>query len=295
MRLPILAGLLSILTLHTAFAGGGWPQPKGKGYIKLSQSILRSRDYFAPDGSILPITTTSVYSTALYGEYGLTDRLTGLLYAPLFVRSTINRRVSTINGGEEPGDAFDGPGDLELGLKYGLITEGPVVLAASLWLHLPLGENVGGATELLQTGDGAFSQLLQVEASHSFYPAPFYASLGVGFRNRGTATFDYDLGQQKLDYSDEFRWNGEVGWTPNARLLFALKWQQVVSLKNGGSGGQTGNSSLFGNNVAYFSITPEVSYTLPGGFGLGVAVGTAVSGRNILAAPNIGVGIHYTF
>jgi len=293
-----MKNILTILFLTViflpAFAGGGWPQPKKGGYFKLGQSALRAGQYFSPDGTLLPITTTSMYMTTLYGEYGITGRLTGLLNAPLFVRSTINNKESTITGAVEPGDAFNGIGDIEFGLKYGLITQGPVVLSASLWLKLPTGKNVGGTTELLQTGDGAFSQMVKLEASHSFYPTPIYATLSTGYRHRGSATFEYALGDQDVRYSDEFRWGGEVGWTPKNWLL-ALKWEQVIPLDNGSAGGETGSSSLFGNNVAYFGVIPEVNYIFNNGFGISASIGGALSGKNILGAPNFVVGIFYTF
>lgn len=271
-------------------AGGGWPQPEGHGYFKFSQSVLRAGDYYSPSGDILPITTTSIYMTHLYGEFGFTNRFTALLSAPLFVRSTLNNRESTINGAVEEGDAFNGVGDIQLGLKYGLITQGPIVLSASLWLKLPTGDNVGGNTELLQTGDGAFSQMLLLEASHSFYPAPFYATLSTGFRQRGSATLDYASGADEVVYSDEFRWGGEFGWTPGPVSL-ALKWEQVIPLENGGAGGETGASSLFGNNIAYFSVTPEVNYNVNSKFGVSASAGFALSGQNILASPNFLAGV----
>ncbi len=291
-QLPAI--LFFLLFSFSSFAGGGWPQPRKGGYFKLSQSFLRAGQYFSPDGTLLPITTTSIYMTTIYGEYGITDRLTGLLNAPLFVRSTINNRESTITGIVEPGDALNGVGDIEFGIKYGLLTQGPVVLSASLLLKLPTGNNVGGTTELLQTGDGAFSQLIKMEASHSFYPTPIYATLATGYRHRGSATYDYALGEQDVRYSDEFRWGGEVGWTPRNWLL-ALKWEQVVPLDNGSEGGETGSSSIFGNKVAYFGLIPEVNYIFNSGFGISASVGAALSGKNILGSPNFAVGVFYTF
>lgn len=274
-------------------AGGGWPQPKGKGFFKFSESFLRASQFFSPDGSTIDITTTSIYTTSFYGEYGISNRLTATIYAPLFIRSTINNLRSTVNDVEVPGDSFNGFGDLNLGIKYGILTKGPIALSASVTFGLPTGNNVGGNSELLQTGDGEFNQLFQLEASHSFYPAKFYATLSVGFNNRTTATFAYSLGEEEVEYSDEFHWGGEIGWTPSNKWVIALKWAQVVSLKNGNSGGNTGNSSLFGNNVEYFSVTPEISYSLNDKWGFSVSAGGAVSGKNILAAPVISGGVFF--
>ncbi|MEM8909631.1 MAG: hypothetical protein AAGD05_17415 [Bacteroidota bacterium] len=286
-----IVALIMICSVQAVFAGGGWPQPKGKGFFKFSQSFLRASQFFSLDGSTVDITTTSVYTTSLYGEYGFTNRLTGTLYAPLFIRSTINNQQSTINDVVVPGDSFNGPGDINLGIKYGILTQGPIALSASLILGLPVGDNVGGNTELLQTGDGEFNQLIQLEASHSFYPAKFYATLSVGFNNRTSATFDYSVGEEEVEFSDEFHWGGEIGWLPTDRWTFALKWAQIVSLNNGSTAGNTGSSSLFGNNVEYFSITPEINYSIADQWGVSLSAGGAISGRNILAAPIINFGV----
>jgi len=148
---------------------------------------------------------------------------------------------------------------------------------------------------LLQSGDGAFSQKINIEASHSFYPSPFYTTLGVGFNHRGTTHYSYRLGEEEVNYSDEFRWGGEFGWTPGDHWMLNIKWLQVVSLKNGTTNGETGSSSIFGNNVEYFSITPEVNYAFSESWGISVAIGTAITGKNILGDPNYNLGIFYTW
>jgi len=289
-----IAIFIVLLFAGQAIAGGGWPQPVGEGYFKLSQSMIRAKQYFNPDGDLIDITTTSVYMTSIYGEFGIANRLTGLIYAPVFVRSTINNRESTLNGRVEPGDEFNGIGDFDLGLKYGLITKGAIPVSASLVLGLPIGKNVGGESELLQTGDGEFNQLLRLEASHSFSGAPIYATLLVGYNNRGSATFKYASGEETINYADQFQWGGEIGWTPSSKLLVSVKWLHLSSLDNGDDMGNTGSSSVFGNNISYFSITPEVNLGLTDNFGLSASVGTVMSAKNILAAPNINFGLYYT-
>jgi hypothetical protein len=273
-------------------AQSAWTQKQNAGYFKLSQSMIRADQFFNPNGDLIDITTTSVYSTVFYGEYGINDRLTALVNAPLFVRSTINDLESNIDGTVIPGDEFNGLGDIQLGLKYGVITSGPVVLAASGQVKLPTGENVGGDTELLQSGDGAWGALGMIHASHSFYPRPFYASLSVGYQWRGTADLDYSSGPLTVDYDDAFVWSGELGWTPNKNWAVALKWTQVQPFGEDVTEGVTGGSSIFGNRIAYFAITPEVNYAV-GNWGFSAAAGGVFSAKNILAAPNFSLGVFF--
>lgn len=291
-KISVLFVLFSLSTLQT-FAGGGWPQPVGEGYFKLNQAVIRATQYFDPNGNLVDITTTSVYMSSIYGEFGISERFTGVIYAPLFVRSTINNRESTLNGRIEAGDQFNGVGDIDLGLKYALITKRPVALSASVILGLPTGQNVGGESELLQTGDGEFNQLFRLEASHSFHPAPIYATLSVGYNNRGSADFEYASGALSVDYADQFQWGGEIGWTPSSKLLLSLKWSHLTSIDNGDNNGNTGSSSVFGNNISYFSVTPEVNFALTGNIGFSASVGTVMAAKNILGAPSLNFGVYY--
>lgn len=273
-------------------AQSGWTQNQNAGYFKLNQSVIRAGQFFNPDGDLIDITTTSVYSTVLYGEYGLTDRLTALLNAQLFVRSTINKLESRVDGTVIPGDEFNGLGEIQLGLKYGIIKSGPIVLAASAQLKLPTGENVGGDTELLQSGDGAWGAIGMIHASHSFYPQPFYASLSVGYQWRGPADLEYSSGLVNVDYDDAFVWSGEVGWTPNEKWALALKWSQVQPFEADASEGVTGSSSIFGNRITYFAIIPEVNYTMQN-WGVSASAGGVFFARNILAAPSFNLGVFF--
>ena len=273
-------------------AQSGWTQNQNSGYFKLNQSAIRAGQFFNPDGDLIDITTTSVYSTVFYGEYGLNDRLTALLNAQLFVRSTINELESRADGAVIPGDEFNGLGEIQLGLKYGLITEGPIVLAASTQLKLPSGESVGGDTELLQSGDGAWGAIGMLHASHSFYPKPFYANLSVGYQWRGTADLEYSSGLVSVDYDDAFIWGGELGWTPNKSWALALKWTQVQPFEADESEGVTGSSSIFGNRLTYFAVIPEVNYIVQN-WGFSASVGGVLFAKNILAAPSTNFGVFF--
>ena len=290
MKRILFFALLIFGLLPNINAQSAWTQKQNAGYFKLNQSAIRASQFFNPDGNLIDITTTSVYSTVLYGEYGLNDRLTALLNAQLFVRSTINDLESRVDGAVIPGDEFNGLGEIQLGLKYGLITSGPIVLAASGQVKLPTGENVGGNSELLQTGDGAWGALGMLHASHSFYPQPFYASLSVGYQWRGTADLEYSSGLLTVDYDDAFVWSGEVGWTPTEKWALALKWAQVQPFGSGASEGVTGSSSIFGNRITYFAVIPEVNYTM-GNWGVSASAGGVLFAKNILAAPSFNFGV----
>ncbi len=269
--------LCVVLSFHS-FAGGGWSQKKGEGFFYLYQRMLRGKKFFANDKSIVNIATTGAYFTSLYGEYGVTNRLTAIGTVPLFVRVTKNA-VDYSSGLYIPGDQVNSFGDVDLGLKYGLIQDKPVVLAVSLLAGIPSGNPKGGSSEILQTGDGEFNQQVRFDVSGGFNSG-IYLSSYAGFNNRTNG------------FSDEFHYGIEVGYAKN-KLLLMLKSTGVESFYNGNAAIiQTG---IFSNNIEYLSIGLEGGYYLDKAKKVGVLGGVngAFFARNLLAVPSIHLGIFY--
>lgn len=276
-----LFNLILILALcsNAAFAGGGWPQKKGKGYFKVSQFVIISDQYYSPAGDILDIVTASVFNTSFYGEYGLTDRLTAVAYVPFFSRATLNEEVSGRDGRQlSPGDEVNSFGDTDLSLKYGLIVNKPIVVSAMLTFGLPLGNDAGGDTQILQTGDGEFNQMISIEASRSLRKGRAWISTLVAFNNRSNS------------FSDEFRLGLEVGHKLGERWIINAKLLSVNSLNNGNDL-ETPTNGIFSNNIEYLAFTPEVAYQFKGKFGVSASVGTALNGRRVLASPSYSLGV----
>lgn len=274
------AGLLICLVYASlaVLAGGGWPQAKGSGYYKLNQNWIIADSFYGPEGDLVSIRTTSLYTTSLYGEYGITKRLTVILYFPFFVRNTLNEEQYSPSGTVIPGEALNAVGDTDISFKYGLIIDKPVVLSATLLFGLPFGKTSGGEGGILQTGDGEFNQMLRIDASASFYPAPVYASAYVGFNNRTE------------NFSDEFRLGAEVGYTFFKKLTAIAKLDIVQSTYNGGE--EVAENGIFSNNTEYVSPTLEFGYAVQERWGVALSGGFAFSAKNILASPNFGVGLY---
>lgn len=271
--------LLLLVLPMMSFAGGGWPQKKGKGYFKLSQYFIISDRYFSPAGDLLDIATASIYQTSFYGEYGITDRLTGIAYVPFFSRATLNEQVSSFNGDVlAEGDAVNSFGDTDLTLKYGLIVDKPIVVSASLTLGLPLGNSAGGDTGVLQTGDGEFNQMVTVEASRGLRKGRAWISALLAFNNRSDS------------FSDELRYGLELGHKLGEKWIANFKLLSVNSLNNG-SDFETPSNGIFSNNIEYIATTYELAYSWSEKYGVSAAIGTALDGRRVLASPSFSAGI----
>ena len=275
---------ISFLFSFSAFAGGGWPQPKGHGFFKFSQWWLISDQHFTDTGLLDPNVTQGIFKTSIYAEYGFTDRLTGILYFPLFSRTYFNNTVSATTGEIlTAGEAINGVADTDISLKYGLIVNKPVVLSATLTLGLPFGESQGGTAGNLQLGDGEFNQMLQLDAGTSFQlgKVAAYANAYAGFNNRTNG------------FSDELRYGIEAGTGFFGSKLYTIfRLYGISSLKNGSNRNNENSTSIFANNTEFLTFSPEIAYNINEKWGVSATYASALKGRLIFAAPSYAVGVY---
>lgn len=279
IRIGFITLLLLVLKSNLAMSTG-WPQPKGGGYFKLDFYTIRARKFFSDDAQIYNIngsgTLFGTYTTSIYGEYGLTKRLTGIAYIPFFVRNTVNEGVGSITGEVlQPGLENNNFGDVDLGVKYHFFQKGAFVMSATLMLGLPTGD--ANNPNLLYTGDGEFNQFGRVDLGYG--AKRWYAAGFVGVNNRTN------------DFSEELRYQGEYGyWLKPSQLLATVKLAGVMSFNNG-TPENTGNG-LFSNNVEYMSPQLGLHYAFKSNWGISATAAGAVSGRNVLAAPSFSFGVY---
>ena len=284
MRRHIVATLfLSFILAVCTNAQSAWNKEKRSGFIKLDETIIYSDDFYSREGQIVNIRTTGVYITSLYGEYGITDSITGFVYFPFFFRNTRNEVTQQNSGITEPGESLNSIGDSNIGLSLGLVQNRAFVSSISLTLGLPIGEASGGNSGLLQTGDGEFNQLLKIHGGYSFSinNLPVFASASIGFNNRTKG------------FSDEFHFSFQAGATIKNKVIAVLKTYNITSFDNGSvMPSQTG---IFSNEIEYFAIGPEVSYLFTRQWAITAGLQGAFSGQNVLASPSFSLGISYTF
>lgn len=278
--------VLASCAFYSSTAGGGWPQPKGKGYFKLYESWIIADRHFTNTGKIDPNVTTGLYNTNLYAEYGFTDKFTGVVHIPLFSRATVNNLISESSGEIiTEGDAINGLGDAQIGFKYGVTPKRRISIAPSLTFGIPLGISSGGRDGNLQTGDGEFNQIIRVDAGTGFNSsgkAPIYVNAYAGFNNRTKG------------YSDEIRFGLEGGISLHEKKLIAIVRLDVVkSLFNGVASGEMITTSTFANNTEFSGIGMELNYKVSKRMGISAGVAGAFSGKIIMAAPAWSAGIFF--
>lgn len=276
--------IIAVLALSTSsFAGGGWTAAKGTGYYKLSQWWIISDQHFTDAGLIDPNVTSGIFNTSVYAEYGITDRFTAIAYVPFFSRATMNNQLSATTGDViTQGDAINSFGDTDLGLKYGILKNKRVALAATLTLGLPIGNSSGGRDGNLQTGDGEFNQIIQLDAGIPFAlgKIPSYANFYSGFNNRSNG------------FSDEFRYGAELGLGLMSKKLWLIgRLYGTESLRNGSLGTDINSTSIFANNSEFTSYSLEGAYYLTSKLGVSASFASAFRGQIIFASPSYSLGV----
>ena len=269
----------------SAIAGGPWTQKKGKSYIKLSEWWVVFDQHFTNTGEIDPNITTGIFNTNLYTEYGFSDRFTGILNATLFSRNYMNDLVSgTTNEVIMKGEALNSLGDIDLSFKYRFTSdESKIPVAVSVTLGIPSGKTNEGTLENLQTGDGEFNQMIQVDAGRGYRISEKingYSSVYLGVNNRTN------------DFSDELRFNAETGaGFLNGRLWMIARMTGVESFKNGATAEDVSTTSIFANNTEFLSVSLEGNYYITKKVGFSLSAAGALRAEIIAAAPSYSAGI----
>jgi hypothetical protein len=273
----ILAALAGLSLAAENTHGGAWTQKRGRGYYEAKFYFIHANRFYEPDGRIINIPTLAEYTMSFYGEYGINDWLTIVGDFPFYKRITLNRQIGNRTGFVFfPGDSVSGISDGELGVRVGLLRGGPTVISAGLKFGLPFGDDAQ-ANGLL-TGDGEFNQMLSLQLGHSFYPAPIYFTGEAGVNNRTNG------------YSDEFRYEAEVGYTFGGNLTANFKINGVESFHNGDDAVLGGMGGLFANNQEFLAYGPGVFYSFCKNIGVNARAAFAARGQNVLARPQFFFG-----
>ena len=272
-----------IFFLGITFGAAQWTQKKGTGYYKVGAWFLEADQHYTDQGLLDPNATRGVFVTSVYGRHGISDRITLVGYIP-FTRVYQNEQVFTSGNPGQPGEAVNSLGDIDLTVEIQILKRPKWVLATSLTLGIPSGNNSGGSDGSYQTGDGEFNQILKVLAGTSFKIAKhsFYAKASVGFNNRSNG------------FSDEIRLGIETGSQlfKNKFLLLA-RLNTIQSFFNGSLSAENSNGSIFANNVEVTNLGGEINYFITKKWSASFGYSVPLSGKNIYKAPAVSGGIAY--
>jgi hypothetical protein len=208
-RLNIILSLLCVLAVTMNIqAQSGWTRKKNTYFIKTSFNIFSSDTYYSLSGNkSVSQNFFNQKSLTLYGEYGISDKLTAIINFPMLKLNSFDNTETAA-----------GIGDLKIEFKYALLTKN-IPLTIAVAPEFPTGSqnnyaknlqsNLGFLEQInLPTGDGEFNVWTTLAASHSFHPLPIYISLSTaynfrtqynGFSFRDQVKFNFEAGYKLLD------------------------------------------------------------------------------------------------
>ncbi len=268
-RLAFVVLMAFGIICHSTIAqAGGWTQPKGKGYFKLSQQIVRAESLNHSSGTKIEIPKVSGNTTSLYGEFGLLDRVTLVGYMPFYTSYSIDA---------EGLGSTTGIGDWDVGVRIGILTGGPTVVSLQALAGLPLGDS--GGDIVLWTGDGEFNQHFSLQVGHSLYPVPAYLKGEIGYNNRKSSDVWAD------NYANELRYSLQAGYTIAERVGIALSLRGVQALD------RADNEFHGRNDIEYLSYGPQVDFYVTPNAGVTASMTRFTRARNMLDAPTWEFGV----
>ncbi len=268
-RLALVTLMTAVVVCHSVAAhAGGWTQPKGKGYFKLSQQIISAESLFFANGDKGEIPTVSGYTTSLYGEFGLIDRVTLVGYMPFYTNFSVDAE------GFEP---TTGVGDWDVGVRIGLLTGGPTVVSLQALAGLPFGDS--GGDVVFWSGDGEFNQHVSLQVGHSLYPVPAYLKGEIGYNNRKSSDI------RDNNYADELRYSLQAGYTIAERVGIALSLRGIKALD------RADDEFHPRNDVEYLSYGPQVDFYVTPNAGITASMTRFTQAHNMLDAPTWEFGV----
>ncbi len=279
---------------------GAWPQQEGGYYLKIEGNYLTTGKELNFRGDRLDIFQERISFSdaafsdggiALYGEYGISSRVTALGKVP-FKRLESEREVQ---GGAYFESAAErevttGFGDLDVGVRYGLFLE-PVVVSLQGGLKLPLGYDPSPGDGGPPLGTGEVDSDLRVIVGKGFSPWSIYISAGAGYRMRGGIYHDEIIYEGELGMKSG-RWLVKVGiaGVDNREAPQDLAGTPIVTPLPGGGG----TFEVLVGDQDYTQVNPALSYAVAPGKWFAVELLDVVAGKNTVDGTTLSLGIILT-
>lgn len=264
------AALIFLLAAVRADAGP-WGLGRGHFYGKLTYGHLRSTTLATPDGTLFDIPLFTKDELGLYAAYGVSERITLVVNAPLVRSSDLE---------DEPDELQreSGLGDLQAGLQLQLGRSGAWIFAARGTVQAPTGD-VGRAQGLLPTGSGAWEGEGVVSAGRSLAAGKGYGFVEVGHQFRGEGL------------RDGFVYAVQVGWNATRRVVLAANVRGVEPYNKKPPREARGSFVGVGDRVTYALYGPTLIFKLGSGWALQLDLDGAFRARNLAKGVTFRAGV----
>jgi len=269
IRHRFLTGIILVIISPLQAA---WVRASGETYVALGASYTSANGVYDNSGTKQAIPRFTEIATNIYGEYGLTEKLTLGYGIPLLFNNSAEDTALM-----QTQRKTTGLGDSLFASRYQLYS-GAVLLSAGLDIGLPTGSKNAD----VPTGDGEFNFIPKLYAAGGF-------NAGLNWFYLTSAGFN----KRTLNFSDEVHASAMLGATIGPVVPMA-SIELRHSLRNGDAGALS-NSPLLINNTRFLSWSAGLMYKITERLNVNAFVKGAFYVQNILAAGSVSVGVGYLF
>lgn len=276
-QLWIITGLLIPTFLQ---AQSGWTRAPKSWLLKLDASHLNADQYYNPAGNALTTSAFRQTSFNLYGEYGVLEKLTVIVQAPLL-------RLNSF----ETTRTVAGLGDLRLEAKYRL-TGNIFPVSISIAPEIPTGRANALAQNKqspidrinLPTGDGEWNVWTTLAASKSW--GKWYGS--------AFSAYNFRSQYEGKEFRDLYQFGAEIGFHPWRPLWLNAKLRAQFS---DGKSQHPDLGFVRGDATTYTLFSTEALYKLSRQWSISATFLTGndwiAPFQNIYIAPFFSLGVMY--
>ncbi len=268
MRRALLGLVLATSVGGAPVGAGSWPVGDGGLYASVTASYQSSDELATPSGAKERIPEFERRELSLYVEYGLSDRWTAIVKAPLAIDSSI----------EGFGSAH-GPGDLAVALQRQILARGPWVLAGRATVQAPTGDEELGRS-LLPTGSGVWEGEATISVGRSFRDGAVWSYLDAGHRVRGSGL------------SDAFAYRLQFGGHVGRRVDLAWNVSGIEPYEER-SGRPVGAAAGLGDGVRFLAWGPQLLVGLRDRWSVDAQLERTSRARNLATGTTVRLGLSF--
>lgn len=290
---PLLIAALSVLLPQMA-AAGAWTLEQGHVWSKITVMSKSTDQHYDADGNAVEMPADARYqSQQVYFDirYGVTDQIDLGLQIPYLSNKFVDKDESNDVATPPPAlETESGLGDIRGFAKINLVNSADLVGTLKLGFKAPMGE-YREVPEALSITGGQWDFDIVAQLGRSFWPAPVYANVDLGYRWRGEYQDSDPNPDRSYTPGAEFVINAEAGYSPMDKLLVALKYEGIAGAEYDAIN-NPGTPETLSQSVSY--LVPTVLIGLHPNLSLEASARMTVSGSRYFAGPTYAVGLSYS-
>ncbi|MEN9331070.1 MAG: hypothetical protein RLZZ94_160 [Bacteroidota bacterium] len=186
--------LIAFLPFSFSCLAGNEPLLKGQGQLDFKYQFTKFNSVFDNDGELKPIPEIRYSSINLNARFGITDKIAGSIYAPVF-NTASNAESSDLKVTEAKSKS--GIGDISIGINYALAKQNRIQPVISVYQNLGTGKNDSSG---LNTGFGDFANSIYFDLFYEVN-SNWMINGNIGYQNRKKNFKNDFLGNIYLNYN----------------------------------------------------------------------------------------------